>query len=744
MSELSKITERHRHRRAVVYVRQSTPGQVERNSESAARQYALAERAVELGWPAASVLVVDEDTGLSARWAHARIGFRELAAEVGLGHVGVILALEVSRLARSSADWHQLLDLCALTGTLIADSDGIYSPADFNDRLLLGLKGTMSEAELHLIRSRLRGGLENKARRGELRLPLPIGLERDEDGEIRLSVDEQVRGAIRRAFDLWDRCGSGRQVVAELAAEGQRLPRRRITERRIRWERPDYGAVHEILTNPNYAGAYAYGRHQQIKTVGADGRVKISRVKTPIEEWRVLITEHHPGYVSWEQYLATQARLLANARPTGEGGGPAREGSALLQGLVRCGKCGRKMMVKYSGTNGRTHTYLCAHTYHMQATSGICQTIGGLRFDRTVVDAFLEAVTPAAVDATATAVDQLEADHAERRRLQFLAVERVEYEAERRRRQFDACEPENRLVARSLERAYEEALTDVERQRLALGELDRHQPAPLTEPERHALRRLAGELSRVWNAPSTTDRDRKQLLRALLDDVVLTVDRERDTASVELIWQGGARTELPVRVKHSTVKRSGTRPGLIDLVRKLAVHSSDREIAIVLSKQGLNSPTGQPFTERRVRGIRERANIPPAPRTPPPGTDVSINEAARQLGVSTVTIRRWLQEGLLPAEQTAEHAPWRIRLTDQVRERFVPTVPDGYVKLDDAARQLGIARQTVLNQVRAGRRKAVMVVEGKRRGLRIEIHPGEQGLLGPASALEARRVFASS
>src|SRR5450755_140136 len=362
MSELSKITDRHRQRRAVVYVRQSTPGQVERNTESAARQYALAERAVELGWPATAVLVVDEDTGLSGRWAHARIGFRELAAEVGLGNVGVILALEVSRLARSSADWHQLLDLCALTGTLIADADGMYSPAEFNDRLLLGLKGTMSEAELHLIRSRLRGGLENKARRGELHLALPIGLERDEDGEIRLASDEQVRGAIRRVYELWDRLGSARPVVSELMGEGQRLPRRTISERRIRWEPADYGAVHGMLTNPAHAGAYAFGRSRQVKTVDADGRVKISVFKLPIEEWRVLITEHHPGYVTREQYLATQARLRANTRPSGEGGGAAREGSALLQGLLRCGKCGRKMMVSYSGIRGRTHVPVLAHS----------------------------------------------------------------------------------------------------------------------------------------------------------------------------------------------------------------------------------------------------------------------------------------------------------------------------------------------------------------------------------------------
>ena len=479
-----------------------------------------------------------------------------------------------------------------------------------------------------------------------------------------------MRGAIRRVFELWDRCGSGRQVVTELAAEGQRLPRRRITERRIRWEPPDYGAVHEILTNPNYAGAYAYGRHRTVKTVDADRGVKISQVKTPIAEWRVLITEHHPGYVTWEQYLETQQRLLANARPTGQGGGAAREGSALLQGLVRCAKCGRKMKVKYSGPNGRTHTYLCESTYQTQATSVICQTIGGLRFDHTVVDAFLDAVTPAGVDATAAAVDQLEADHADRRRLQLLAVERVEYEAERRRRQFDACEPENRLVARSLERAYEDALADVERQRLALAELDRQRPAPLTEPERRALRRLAGELGRVWNAQSTTDRDRKELLRALLDDVVLDVDRARETASVELIWQGGARTELPVRVKHSTMKRSGTRPELVDLVRRLAMHSSDREIAIVLSKHGWKSPTGLPFTQRRVRDLRERANIPPAPRTPPAGTGVSIMQAARELGVSTMTIRRWLCGRAAPRRADRRARP----VADQAHRRCPPAV----------------------------------------------------------------------
>jgi DNA invertase Pin-like site-specific DNA recombinase len=332
MTDRQKITDGHLRRRAVVYVRQSTPTQVERNAESRARQYALRERAVELGWPAASVAVVDEDLGRSGASADGRLGFKELVAEVGLGHVGLVVALEVSRLARSSADWHQLLDLCALTGTLIADQDGIYSPQDFNDRLLLGLKGTMSEAEVHLIRARLDGGLRNKAERGELELNLPVGLERDDDGRIVLSADEQVRHAIERVFRLWHRHGSARQVAAELVAEGQRLPRRTVGSRRIRWTRANYGTVHDFLTNPAYAGAYVFGRSRQQKSLGPDGRVRVKVVELPIEQWSVCIPDHHPGYVSWHDYLATRERLRANVRRRGEGGGAPREGRGALAG----------------------------------------------------------------------------------------------------------------------------------------------------------------------------------------------------------------------------------------------------------------------------------------------------------------------------------------------------------------------------------------------------------------------------
>src|SRR3954452_14688575 len=304
MNERGKISETHRRRRAVVYVRQSTLAQVERNVESTARQYALRERAVELGWPPASVAVLDEDLGRSGASSDGRFGFKELVADVGLGHVGLILALETSRVARAAADWHQLLDLCALTGTLIADADGVYSPAEFNDRLLRGLKGTMSEAELHLIRARLDGGLRHKAERGELRLALPVGLDRDDDGRIVLCPGEQGRHAVERVFVLWRRLSSARQVVLELLAEGQQLPRRTVGERRVRWARASYGAVHDFLTNPGYAGAFVFGRTRREKTIGPDGRLRVRDVEVALEEWSVCLPEHHPGYVSWSAYLA--------------------------------------------------------------------------------------------------------------------------------------------------------------------------------------------------------------------------------------------------------------------------------------------------------------------------------------------------------------------------------------------------------------------------------------------------------
>jgi DNA invertase Pin-like site-specific DNA recombinase len=728
MSDRTKITEQHRRRRAVVYVRQSTAGQLERNHESRARQYALRERAVELGWPAGSVAVVDDDLGRSGASVDGRLGFKELVAEVGLGHVGLILALETSRLARSSADWHQLLDLCALTATLIADQDGIYSPADFNDRLLLGLKGTMSEAELHLIRARLNGGLRNKAARGELEINLPVGLDRDSDGRVALCADEQVRHAIDRVFGLWQRLGSARQVVRELLAEGQQLPRRSVGERRIRWAPASYVAVHDFLTNPAYAGAFVFGRTRTEKHLDAQGRVRRRTVELPIEQWSVCLPEHHPGYVSWEQYLATRERLRGNVRPRGEGGGAAREGGALLQGLLRCGRCGRRMQVAYSGRGGRVPRYACVRAFHLHGAERSCQTLGGTRLDRAVAGAFLEAVTPAGVAASASAITELEAQHEQRLAGQRLALERAEFEVGRTRRQFDACEPEHRLVARTLEHRLEQALGIVEHERQRLATLERSQPQPLTAEERRALARVARDLPRLWNAQTTTDRDRKELLRALLREVIVTIREPDRRAELELVWEGGARSRLEVKLNRRGPERHRTPEDTVELVRRLAAHHTDQQTAAVLNKQGRRTGTGLPFTEARVRYLRNKHAIPAAPPPDPGGDIVSIAQAADQLGVATTTIRRWLAEGLLPAEQTTPHAPWRIRLTDQIRARFVPQVPDGYLPLDQAAKALGIARQTVLHKVQRGELAAIQVTTGRRRGLRIQVSGAGAGL----------------
>jgi DNA invertase Pin-like site-specific DNA recombinase len=724
MNELGKITGEHRRRRAVVYVRQSTVGQVERNTESAARQYALRERAVELGWPVDAVAVVDEDTGRSGASSDGRFGFRELVAEVGLGHVGLILALETSRLARCSADWHRLLDLCALTGTLIADGDGVYSPADFNDRLLLGLKGTMSEAELHFIRARLVGGLRNKAARGELRLPLPVGLDRDDDDRIVLCPDQQVRHAIDRVFGLWRALSSARQVASELIAEGQQLPHRTVGQRRIHWTRASYRAVHGILTNPAYAGAFVFGRERVVKRLDEHGGVRVSRVSVPLEEWSVCLPDHHPGYVTWDEYLATRERLRANMRPRGEGGGAAREGSALLQGLVRCGRCGRKMQVAYSGTNGKTARYQCVRGRDWHATGPACQSLGGRRLERAVADAFLDAVAPAGIEATAGAVSELEDQHQQRLVGQRLAVERAQYETDRARRKYDACEPENRLVARTLEHALELALSELEREHGKLVALERARPVALSDQERAALARLAQDLPRLWAAPSTTDRDRKELLRTLISEVIITAHHDERRADVEVQWEGGARTELsvPLRVPG---KLERVADDTVELIRRLAEHQTDRQIAGILARQGHLTGTGLPFTEARVRGVRRRAGIPAAPPPDPASELITIDQAMRELGVSTHTIRRWINTGLLPAEQTTPGAPWRIRLTDEIRARFVPDVPDGYLPLADAARALGCARQTVLHKVQRGELDAIHVTDGQRKGLRIKV-PSER------------------
>jgi excisionase family DNA binding protein len=548
-----------------------------------------------------------------------------------------------------------------------------------------------------------------------------VGLDRDEDDRIVLCPDEQVRHAIERVFTLWRRLGSARQVVMELIAEGQQLPRRTVGQRRIRWARASYGAVHDFLTNPAYAGAFVFGRKRRERTIDRDGRLRVRDVDVPLEEWSVCLPEHHPGYVSWAEYLKTRERLRANVRPRGEGGGAAREGAALLQGLVRCGRCGRRMQVAYSGNGGKVRRYACVRGHVLHHTESTCQTLGGGRLDKAVVDAFLDAVTPAGVAATAGAIRELEDQHAQLVAGQRLALERAEYEAERAERQFDACEPENRLVARTLEGKLEEALAAVERERGKLAALEHARPQALTDPERRALTALARDLPRLWSANTTTDRDRKQLLRTLIREIVVTVKAKERQANTEIFWEGGARSELAVKLNARGPETRRLGEDVIELIRRLAEHHTDQQIAAILSRQGYRTGSGLPFTQARVQGARFRAGIAAAPAPDPASELVTIQQAAAALNVSTHTIRRWLDQGLLPGEQAMPGAAWRIRLTDEIRARFVPQVPEGFVPLSEAARLLGCARQSVLHKVQRGELRAIHVTNGRRKGLRIEV-----------------------
>lgn len=730
----SKVTAAHVGRSAYVYVRQSTLTQMREHTESLERQYELASQAQTLGWPPQRVIVVDEDLGRSGADATAREGFKHLVAEVGLGKVGIILGIEVSRLARNNADWYQLLDLCALTDTLIADGDGLYHPGDFNDRLVLGLKGTMSEAELHLIRHRLTAGLLHKAAKGELRQGLPVGLVYDDTDRVMLDPDEAVVEAIATVFRRFDELGSARQVMLSMIEDNLLIPRRAGGSPRITWAPASYPAIHDFLTNPAYAGAFVFGRRRDDKRLDANGRLITRTRELPRSEWAVLIPDHHPGFVTWERYERIQDQLRANWRPPrGHGGGAVREGTALLQGRVRCGRCGRMMQVGYSGTTGDTPGYICGRSKQLYGGERGCQSVGGRRLENRVLDEVFAMLEPAALTATAKALAEADANHRRRVAAFELAVERARFEADRARRQFDAVEPENRLVARTLERSLEAALAAQRQAEADLATQRLRQPTRLTDEETAWLTRAGADVRAVFRAPSTTWRERKQLLRAIITEVVVTVDHPARHAEVNIVWEGGAATRFLLDLNKTGKHFRTTDEATVDLVRRLAERYDDKTIAAILSKQRRRTGTGLAFTKTRVKTLRVSRGIPAytPPAVTPTGDDelvVSISRAENLLGVSRVTLYRWLNDGFIHGEQLTPGGPWHIRITDDLRHRIVGEVPDGWLSLDQAAATLGVARQTVLHKVQRGDLEAVHVNRGRRKGLRINVAPVGPGL----------------
>ena len=724
MTDHSKIKPAHLQRDAFVYVRQSTPSQVEHNRESTERQYALANRAVELGWPRQHVTVVDEDLGLSGASADKRSGFARLIAAVAMRLVGIVLGLEVSRLARNNADWYRLLDLCAMTDTLIGDADGLYHPAWFNDRLLLGLKGTMSEAELHIIRARLEGGIRNKAARGELRRGLPTGfIWGEEEGQVLLHPNEAVRDAIRCVFARFAELGSARRVWLWLRSEGLSFPSQYNDGTDVRWGDPTYTAIHSILTNPVYAGAYVYGKSRHERVLDEDGKIKRRSRKLPQSQWAVLIHEHHQGYIDRATYDANQTRLGTNIRPRPhQPGGAVREGAALLQGIATCGHCGRKLRTQYPGRNARPG-YYCAGKNIVNGRGIFCLNIGGVQLDQAVADALLEALKPAAFEATLEATRQLESNHDTALAQWRLAVERAGYEAQRAERRYRAVDPENRLVARGLEAEWEQRLSALDQARTALQRKSQLHPLTLSAEDYKRIQALGSDLKSVWAAPTTTDRDKKELLRTLLEEVIITVQRDDFRAHLTLRWRGGMIGELDVHLPRLNPARIRTDEDTVELVRRLAVHYPDGVIAGILNRQGRKTVRDERFTANQVGSLRRYRNIArfELPADPPKGQLVTIAGAADILQVAPSTIHRWLADGLIAGEQVTPAAPWQIRITDELRARFVEEAPEGYVAMLEATLLLGVSRQTVLQRVKRGELDAVHVVRGRRKGIRIRV-----------------------
>ena len=734
---VEKINASHRGRDAYVYVRQSTPSQMIHHTESLARQYELRERAVGLGWPGHQVVVIDADLGRSGAHSAGRLGFKELVADVGLGKVGIVLGIEVSRLARNNADWYQLLDLCALTDTLIADADGVYHPANFNDRLVLGLKGTMSEAELHLIRSRLTAGLKHKAARGELRQGLPVGLDYDEDDKVVITADEAVREVITTVFRRFDELGSARQVLISLREDHLLVPRRRNGSSRITWVEASYPAVHDLLTNPAYGGAFVFGRTRTEKRVDPDTGQVLSRDRVvPREQWEVLIPDHHPGFITWEKYEANTARLRSNWRgPRDQPGGAVREGRALLQGLLRCARCGRIMQTGYSGTKGNCPRYLCARAKQLYAGEHVCQSIGGIRLENTILEQLFAMLAPAALSATVQAL--AEADEHHRRNLAVfeLAVERARFEAQRALRQFNNVEPENRLVARTLEKTLEDKLAAVRAAESDLSAQRTRRPVALTAQELAWITSAGADVRAVFDAPTTTLRERKQLIRAVISEIGIAIRAQDRIADLRIVWQGGAITELSMPMNTTGGHLRATDEQTLTLVRRLAQHHDDRTIAVILAKQKRRTATGLTWTRPRVTALRANHAIPayqPPPAAVRPDCDdsvvVTITAAERLLGVSKVTLYRWMRDGFITGEQITPGAPWRIRVDQALRDRIRPQAPDGWLGLDEAAKALGVARQTVLHKVQRGELAAVHVNRGRRKGLRIQAQRTQPGL----------------
>ena len=600
MNTPSKVTAQHLQRAAYLYIRQSSLHQVFENTESTERQYALRRRAVALGWAEDRIVVIDHDQGQSGASAIDREGFQRLVADVGLGKAGIVMGLEVSRLARNCADWHRLLEICGLTHTLILDEDGLYDPGHYNDRLLLGLKGTMSEAELHVLKARLVGGVLNKAQRGELKMPLPIGFIYDEEDRVILDPDQQVQQSLRMFFSTFERVGSAWSTVQTFRREGWKFPKRgQAGSGEVAWQELTHAATLDTLHNPRYAGAFCFGRTRSWKDIDGKQHVQI----LPRDQWRFLKPDVHSGYLTWDQFLSNERRLLENKQCQGGArhAGPPREGPSLLQGLVICGKCGRAMTVCYHHRFGRlSPDYLCQKRCIEEAEAA-CQRIPGAGIDEVVGRLLVQSVTPLTLEVALNVQDEIQTRLAEADRLRRQQLQRAQYEADRARVRYMRVDPNNRLVADTLEAQWNEKLRLLAQAKDDYEAQQRADSAQLTEEQRSKIMALAADFPTLWHSQATADRDRKRMARLLLEDVTLRRDQE---IIVQIRFKGGAVQELRLPIPKSAWALRKTKPEIIAEIDRLLDSNTEKEVAQILNERGWHSSAGNPFTQRMVHSLR--------------------------------------------------------------------------------------------------------------------------------------------
>lgn len=657
----------HWSRPAYVYVRQSTLAQVRHNQESTERQYALREKALELGWTPPSIRTLDRDLGVSGAQTAGREDFKTLVADVSMGQVGAVFALEVSRLARSNLDWHRLLELCALTDTLVIDADGCYDPADFNDGLLLGLKGTMAQAELHFLRGRLLGGKLNKAQKGELRCPLPVGFAYDDQNRIVMDPDDEVRGAIALAFHLFLETGSAYAVVQRFARRGLRFPKRAYGgawDGKLLWGNLTHSRVLGLLKNPCYAGTYTYGRYQYRRQITPQGEVSLHTQRVAMSEWRVNLPAHHDGYITWVEFLANQDRLAKNRTNAGVPilNGPAREGLALLQGLLLCGNCGRALTVRYRGNGGLYPLYLCSGQRRDARATRDCMNLRCDLLDTAVAAKALQALKPAEIELALAVLHELETrDQAVFHQWQ-MRLERAEYEAALAERRYEEVDPAQRLVASTLERRWNDTLLSLEELKKQYADFERQKARVATPEQKAKVLALAEDLPRLWHAPTTEARDRKRMLRLLIKDITVEKRSEPKQAILHIRWQGGACSDVNVDLPRPRAEAIRYPEPIVTRVRDLARTLTDRQIVAELNRLDELSATGRRHTLHTIKWIRWKHRIPgPSLKRP---EELTVNELAARLGVKPGVVYYWIKRGMIEVRQLEPGWPVWIALDD--------------------------------------------------------------------------------